>query len=120
MAAMRPGIAFSVLSSGYRRREKVHDENGPLCPDRRPFEPTQIYPHHGHPSAAGVRVSVMAVTSWSGRVSLPADKRRYQRKDEGDREHQHNRDNDGRRREALETAQQHSRLPSYRLATAFV
>jgi hypothetical protein len=51
---------------------------------------------------------------------LPADERCNQREDEGDREPQQDRDNDNRRREVLETAQQHSRLPFYRLAIALV
>jgi hypothetical protein len=49
-------------------------------------------------------------SSQIGGSFLPADERCNQREDEGDREHHQNRNNDGRRREALETAQQHSRL----------
>jgi hypothetical protein len=51
----------------------------------------------------------MAVTTWSA-PSLPADEWQYQRENEGNREQQHNRGNDGRRRELSETAKQHSRL----------
>ena len=43
-------------------------------------------------------------------VPLSSDERCNQREDEGNREHQHDRDNDGRCREALETAKPHSRL----------
>ena len=41
---------------------------------------------------------------------LSAEERRYQCENEGHREQQHNRDNDGHRREAIEIANQHSRL----------